>query len=172
MRTKSNHFKRRMALYGVLLIAVYLLQYSQGMQITLYGARMDILPFFIAAIALFEGPLVGCAFGTAIGLISCINISSAEGLLALYYGLCGLGLGYFAPKYMRKVFPSTFFCGTLIFAVKTIIVFCFYYALVYKAASLQAFKFAGFQLFLSWLFAVPLHFIIKKISTTFEDMES
>lgn len=171
MRSTTTHFKSRMFLYALLLIAVYLLQFTRGVRITLFGTSADILPFFVAALALFEGAGVGAVFGFVAGLLCTIGTGSAEGLLALYYGLCGLAFGHFSSRYMRRVFPTTLLCGSIIFALKAIVVFCFYYVLVYKATNLAAFKTVGIQLVLSAAFAVPIHFIIAKISSKLEDAE-
>lgn len=172
MRTKTTHFKSRMALYSLVLIACFLLQFSRGTRINIIGTSLDILPFFIAAIALYENEWVGAAFGFAAGMLTCISAGSAEGLLALYYGLCGLGLGYFASRYMRRVLPSTILCGAAIFMAKILVIFCFYYVLVYKAANLEIFKYAAIQLLASMVAAIPLHYLIRKISTKFEDLEN
>ena len=49
MQTKKN-FRRRIALYLLLLLVLYLLHFSRGTRLRLWGASPDLLPFFLAAV--------------------------------------------------------------------------------------------------------------------------
>ena len=56
---EKKAFRWRMALYALVLLLFYVLQTARGTRLHVFGATPDLMPFFLAAIALFEGPYVG-----------------------------------------------------------------------------------------------------------------
>lgn len=170
MQNKKN-FRWRMVLYALMLLVLYVLQTARGTRVHLWGATVDMLPFMLAAIALFEGPYVGAAFGFAAGLLTAVNSGAAEGLMALYYSVCCLGAGWFATRYMRRVYPTLLMCGVFISGLKSLFVFFFYYALVYQAHSFGALRYAGLTLAFSAVFSPLIYLIVKKIHLRFTEEE-
>ena len=110
MQERKN-FRCRMALYALLVLVCFLLQFSRGTRLTLWGSSPDVLPFLFAAVALFEGPYVGAIFGFTGGILLSVNSTASEALLSMYYSLGCLGAGFFASRYMRRVFPTLLMCG-------------------------------------------------------------
>lgn len=170
MQTKKN-FRRRIALYLLLLLVLYLLHFSRGTRLRLWGASPDLLPFFLAAVALFEGPYTGCALGLVAGLLTAVNSGAPEGLLALYYGLGCLCLGWFTARHMRRTLPAALLCGVALSGVKTLLTFFFFYALVYRAHSLGALVRSGYSLLFSMVLAPLAYLAVKKIHTRFTEEE-
>lgn len=170
MQEKRN-FRWRAALYLLLLLALSLLQFSRGTRLRLFGVSPDLLPFFLAALALFEGPYLSALFGLLAGLLAAANGSSPEGLLSLYYGLCCLGAGSLASRYLRRTLPAALLCGSFIFSLKTLLTFFFFYALIYRAHSLGALARAGRGLLLSIALAPLVYLLVKKIHSRFTKEE-
>ena len=72
--------------YALLMLGFFLLQSSRGTAISLWGAAVDALPFFVAAVALLDGPYAGGAFGFAAGVLT-IPSHEAHFLHSLLPGL-------------------------------------------------------------------------------------
>lgn len=170
MQTKKN-VRRRIALYLLLLLILYLLQFSRGTRLRLWGVSPDLIPFFLAAVALFEGPYIGCAMGFTAGLLTAVNSGAPEGLLALYYGLGCLGAGQFTARHMRRTLPAALLCGAVLSSVKTLLTFFFFYALVYRAHSLGALVRSGYSLLFSMVLAPLIYLAVKKIYNRFTEEE-
>lgn len=170
MQTKKN-LRRRIALYLLLLLILYLLQFSRGTRLRLWGISPDLLPFLLSAVALFEGPYAGCALGFIVGLLTAVNSGAPEGLLALYYGLGCLGLGWFTARHMRRTLPAALLCGAALSGVKTLLTFFFFYALVYRAHSLGGLIRSGYSLLFSMALAPLIYWAVKKIHARFTEEE-
>ena len=168
---KKKNFRRRAALYFLLLLVLYLLQFSRGTRLRLWGVSPDLIPFLLAAAALFEGPYVGAALGLAAGLLTAVNSGAPEGLLALYYSLGCLGLGWFTSRHMRRTLPAALLCGAALSSVKPLLTFFFFYALVYRAHSLGALVWSGYSLLFSALLAPLVYWAVKKIHSRFDEEE-
>ncbi len=119
--------------YGLLLLVIFILQSSRGTAVTVWGFRMDLIPFFVTALALFKGPYAAGGFGFAAGLLCASNSPILDGLYATYYGLLGAACGVFALRYMRRVLPSAMLLGLGASMLKGVIAYLFYYGLVYQA---------------------------------------
>lgn len=119
--------------YALLLLVVYVLQSSRGTALSLWGLKIDVTPYFVMTIALFEGPYAAGCFGFAAGLLSVISSPVIDGLLALYYGLLGALCGAFALRYMRPILPSALLLGLLASVIQGVLGYLFYYALLYGA---------------------------------------
>ena len=100
--------------YALLLLAAYILQSSRGTALSLWGLKIDVVPYFVMALALFEGPYAAGCFGFAAGLLG---------------ALCGA----FALRYMRPILPSALLLGLLASVIQGVFGYLFYYALLYGA---------------------------------------
>ena len=97
--------------YSLLLLALYVLQTARGTSLSLWGLQLDVIPFFVVTLALFEGPYGAGSLGFAAGLLCAVGSPVLDGLLALYYGVLGVLCGMFALRYMRRVLPSALLLG-------------------------------------------------------------
>lgn len=127
----NKHKALKLCAYALLLIAVFALQSANGTAITLWGAKLDATPFLVAAIALFEGPYVGGAFGFAAGLLASIHSPMVEGLSALYLGLFGIAFGYLGAMYMRRMLVAGLLGGLGCIALQGVVRYVFYSRLIY-----------------------------------------
>ena len=157
--------------YGLLLLAVFILQSSRGTAVTLWGFKMDLIPFFVTALALFEGPYAAGSFGFAAGLLCASNSPILDGLYATYYGLLGAVCGVFALRYMRRVLPSALLLGVGAALLKGVIAYLFYYGLVYQAPiGRMALLLLG-DTALSAVPSVLIFFIIRAIDLRFTEKD-
>ena len=124
--------------YSLLLLAVFILQSARGTSPSLWGLQLDVIPFFVVTIALFEGPYGAGSLGFAAGLLCTVGSPVPDGVLALYYGVLGTLCGMFALRYMRRVLPSALLLGLLATVVKGVAGYLFYYALFYNAPAGRA----------------------------------
>lgn len=130
--------------YALLMLGVFLLQSSRGTAIGFWGARLDAMPFLVAAIALLDGPYAGGCFGFAAGTLLQLNNLTAEGLNALYLGLFGVLFGLFGLYYLRPVVLSAMGGGLVCLTVRALFRYVFYYLLVFNAGPAMALtQFAG-----------------------------
>lgn len=80
----------RLALLG---LAGCLLQISAVSQITIFGARADLVPLMVAAVGLLCGALPGALFGFFCGLFIDTALLQTLGLSSLVYVIAGYGAG-------------------------------------------------------------------------------
>jgi|GEM_PF-1347650 hypothetical protein len=162
----------RICAYVLLLLAMFLLQHSRGTAVVLWQATADGIPFFLATLALLEGPYVAGSFGFFAGLLLALHTTTVEGLSALYLGLFGILFGLLGTYYMRPVLPSALLGGTVCIAVQGVLRYVFYYLLVYHMDALTA----GRELLAEWLLALPsgvlLWFVIGAIRRRFQEKET
>ena len=125
--------------YSMLLIVLYLIQSSRGVALTVFGLRLDFMPYLVAAIALFEGPYGAGVVGFFIGIMCASGSPMVDGLLSLYYGLAGALCGEFCKHRMRKVIPSALLVGLCIAFFRGLIGYLCYYVLLYGAPLLESF---------------------------------
>ncbi len=102
----------KIALYGVILVVLFVLESANGMPVRVMGQRVDILPFAVASVALLDGPVEGAAVGLIAGALYDLGFVGAEGLYALYYLITGIAAGLLGERFLRRVFPSALLLGT------------------------------------------------------------
>lgn len=137
MRERKNDIVKYCA-YSILLVLLFVLQSARGTSLSLWGLKLDVIPFFVVTVALFEGPYGAGSLGFAAGLLCAVGSPILDGLLALYYGVLGALCGLFALRYMRQVLPSALLLGLLATMVKGVIGYLFFYALLYNAPAGRA----------------------------------
>lgn len=137
MRERKNDIVKYCA-YSLLLVLLFVLQSARGTSLSLWGLKLDVIPFFVVTVALFEGPYGAGSLGFAAGLLCAVGSPILDGLLALYYGVLGALCGLFALRYMRQVLPSALLLGLLATMVKGVIGYLFFYALLYNAPAGRA----------------------------------
>ncbi len=157
--------------YALIMIAAYIIQTSRGTALSLWNGSLDVMPYLIAAIALFEGPYPGGIFGFFAGLMLGIHALSVEGLSALYLGLFGIIFGVIGAYYMRTILLSALFGGTICLLLEGVLSYIFYLALVHGMdIATAALPLAG-ELILSLPAGVIIFFVIKAVNKRFSEAE-
>ena len=170
MTNRKNRIVKYCA-YGLLLLLIYVLQSARGTAVSLWGLRVDLIPYFVMTLALFEGPYAAGGFGFFAGLLCSVNSPLLDGLLALYYGVLGALCGVFALRYMRRVLPSALLLGLAATVVKGFFGYLFYYALLYSAPAGRAALLLLGDCALSLPPAVPVYLAVRAIYLRFAEKD-
>lgn len=130
--------------YALLLLGFFLLQSTRGTAVWLWGSSVNALPFFVAAVALLDGPYAGGAFGFVAGVLLTVNTAGVEGFQSLYLALFGVLFGLFGAGYLRRMLLSALAGGTLCMTLEAVFRYVFRDLLFYGMGLGQAA--AGFAL--------------------------
>lgn len=170
MRHQPNRVIKHCA-YGLTLLAVFLLQSSRGTAMTVWGMSLDLIPFFVTALALFEGPYTAGWFGFAAGFLSVIATPMVDGLMSLFYGVLGILCGLIAKSYMRPVLPGALLLGAIVAVLKGLIGQVFYYGLVYSFPLISGVLHICGGVVLSLAPAALLFFWVRALNRRFAERE-
>lgn len=157
--------------YSLLLVLLFVLQSARGTSLSLWGLQMDVIPFFVVSVALFEGPYGAGSLGFAAGLLCAVGSPVLDGVLALYYGVLGALCGLFALRYMRQVLPSALLLGLLATVVKGVIGYLFFYALLYNAPAGRAALLLLGDCAVSLVPAALVFFVVRAIYLRFAEKD-
>ena len=135
--------------YALLMLGFFLLQSARGTAISLWGAAVDVLPFFVATVALLDGPYAGGAFGFAAGVLTTLNTPGVEGFSSLYLTLFGVLFGLFGAYYLRTILFSALAGGILCMALEAFFRYVFRELLRYGMGPGEALVQLGASLLLS-----------------------
>lgn len=130
--------------YALLLLGFFLLQSTRGTAVWLWGSSVNALPFFVAAVALLDGPYAGGAFGFVAGVLLTVNTAGVEGFQSLYLALFGVLFGLFGAGYLRRMLLSALAGGALCMTLEAVFRYVFRDLLFYGMGLGQAA--AGFAL--------------------------
>ena len=128
---RENYIK--WAAYGMLLLLIYLVQTSYHFQFSVLGVHPDLLSFFVAAVALFEGPACAGAVGFFTGLLTDTTLTGLDGFYPFYYIAFGILSGLFAEKYFRRNILAGMVLGALASIGQNLFKYFFYYGLIFRA---------------------------------------
>lgn len=135
--------------YALLMLALFVLQSSRGTAIHAWGASVNVMPFFVAAVALLDGPYSGGAFGFFAGVLLTLNNAGVEGFASLTLGLFGIGFGLFGAYYLRPVILSALSGGVLCMLVEAVFHYVFYDLLIYGMPLSDALRIFSLELAMS-----------------------
>ncbi len=155
--------------YALLLLGLFVLQTARGTAVRLWGGSADVLPFFVAAVALLDGPYAGGAFGFAAGVLSTLNVAGVEGFSSLHLGLFGIFFGLFGAYYLRNILFSALFGGMIALLIGAFFRFLFYDLLFYGMGLGQALAACGLQLLLSLPAGALSYFLLRAIRRRFTE---
>ncbi|MEA5039052.1 MAG: hypothetical protein VB086_04360 [Clostridiaceae bacterium] len=170
MRGNRNRALRLCA-YALMMLLIFLLQHSRGTAVQLWRATADAIPYFLATLALLEGPYTAGIFGFFAGMLLSLHAVTVEGLSALYLGLFGIVFGLLGSHYMRPVLPSALLGGTVCILLQGVLRYLFYYALVYQMSMTAALAELGAELLLSLLTGIPVYFLVRAVYRRFQENE-
>ena len=155
--------------YALLMLALFVLQSSRGTAIHLWGATVNVMPFFVAAVALLDGPYAGGSFGFFAGVLLTLNATGVEGFGSLGLGLFGVGFGLFGAYYLRTVILSTLSGGVLYMVLETLFRYVFYDLLVYGMSLTEELLAFCAQLALSLPAGALTYLLIRAIHRRFTE---
>ena len=155
--------------YALLMVGLFLLQSSRGTDLRLWGGAWNMMPFFVASVALLDGPYAGGGFGFAAGMLLAVNSTMPEGLSALLLSLFGILFGLFGAEYLRPVILSALSGGLICMTMQAALRYLFYYLLVYRAGPGWALRqFAG-ELILALPAGALVWLIVRRLHRRFTE---
>ncbi len=155
--------------YALLLLGLFLLQSSRGTAVFLWGAAPNMLPFFVAAVALLDGPYAGGTFGFAAGVLATLNVAGIEGFSSLYYSLFGVLFGMFGAYFLRNILFSALGGGILCMVVEAFFRYLFHDLLFYGMGLGQAVSALGLQLVLTLPVGAVCYLLLRAIHRRFAE---
>ena len=155
-------------LYILLAVVYFALQSSWGRYFSVRGFHIDLLPCFVAAAALLDGPVEGVIMGVAVGVLYDVGFVGIDGVYPIFFLL----FGFIAGSLSRLTLSRNYVSMMMLSAGEMILIgllryFC--YLLPMHGASFglvmqQVFGGAVLTAALSFLVYAPA----KKISKKFE----
>ncbi|MDY3618617.1 rod shape-determining protein MreD [Agathobaculum sp.] len=83
----------KIILYILLLAVVFALQSSLSRSFVVRGFQLDLLPCFVAAAALLDGPAEGVIMGLAVGVFYDVGFIGVDGIYPIFFLIFGLIAG-------------------------------------------------------------------------------
>ncbi len=155
--------------YALLMLGLFVLQSARGTAIHLWGAAPNMLPFFVAAVALLDGPYAGGAFGFAAGVLNTLNVAGIEGFSSLHLALFGVLFGLFGAYFLRNILFSALAGGILCMLVEAFFRYLFHDLLFYGMSLGRALAAFGLQLVLSLPVGALCYFLLRAIWRRFAE---
>ncbi len=93
---------KRILLYFLLLLVIYVLETSAGLHMKIFGFRLDLLPAVVACVALCGGSTEGAVIGFLTGVLYDRIGVQIEGLYPAYFMLFAIFAGFLGAKYLKK----------------------------------------------------------------------
>lgn len=160
--------KRRL-LYGLVLLAVYLLQTTRGLLPRPWGATVNLFPFLVCSMAFSDGPYAGGLFGFAAGLLLAVGSGTPEGLDAGLYAVYGILCGYGATTVLHRGYSSELACGVLLSLVRCLLGWLVYYGLAYGAPMGRYLLTWFIGLVCSAALSLPAHALLRAIARRYRE---
>lgn len=118
-------------IYGIFAVVLLVLQSSRATGASLWGASVNLMPFLVASLALYENPYMAGGIGFFAGLLLSVHSASVEGLAALYLGVFGVAYAYLAELFFRNNIVLSMLGGAACLVFGELCKYIFYYMLVY-----------------------------------------
>lgn len=155
--------------YALLMLGLFVLQTSRGTAIHLWGAAVNAMPFFVAAVALLDGPYAGGVLGFFAGVLLTINGTGVEGFSSLLLGMFGVGFGLFGAHYLRPVILSALSGGLVCMVVESVFRYVFHDLLMYGMSLPEALGLFGARLLLSLPVGALTWLLVRSIYRRFTE---
>lgn len=168
MRNKKVYYKY--AAYVLLAMVIFVLQYTRGISLEIYGIKPEFFIMFVVALAMLEG----AAEGAALGFFAALLVSVSEGGMPLgnllFYPLLGGVFGTIMEIDFRKhlVSAELFTClGAILYNVLAYLVKG---ALIGEHIDVFI-KSTAVYVLLAGAAGVPVYFAVKRIYDVFTEEE-
>ncbi|MCX7614151.1 MAG: hypothetical protein N2Z65_00170 [Clostridiales bacterium] len=167
--TRENYIK--WSSYSILMILLYLLQTSYSLGFSIFGTKPDLFPFFVASLALLEGPSCAAVLGFFSGLFLDMTIPGLDGFFPFYYIVFGIVSGLFSGKYFRKNILAALVLGAAASIGQNLLKYFFYYALFYQVPLITGLRIMAVELIVSVFFSPLVYLGVKLVNKHFAEEE-
>ena len=96
----------KMILYILFALVFYALQSSLFGAWSIRGYHLDLLPAFVAAAALLDGPVEGVIMGVVVGLLYDLGFTGIDGLYPMFFVLFGMAAGAMSRLTLSRNYVS------------------------------------------------------------------
>ena len=162
---RQNYIK--WSAYGFVLLLIFLVQSSYGLQLTLFGVHPNVIPFFLAALALYEGPACTAVIGLFAGFLCDLSITGVEGLYPLFFMVFSIVSGILAEKFLWKNIAAGILLGAVASILINVFQYVFYYAILYQTSFSLGAKLVLTELGVSVLLSPIVYVSVKLIHRHF-----
>ena len=161
----------KVVVYSALAVILLVLQSSRTTGASLWSASANLMPFLVAALALYENPYMAGGIGFFAGLLLSVHSSTIEGLAAIWLAIFGVAYAYLAEVFFRNNIVLSIVGGIGCLAFGEICKHVFYYMLVYGVSLTTGLLTLAGSLILSVPFGVVVCFAVRFISRKFSEDE-
>ena len=150
------------AVYGALLIVLYVLQSMIFPRLSIFGIKPLILPVAVMCVSLFEGPIRGGIFGIFAGILCDLSFNQTVMQFTIFMTILGITAGYLFDTVLSTGFPSFLMCtgiSLLICAAVQAFGIVFYNG----AEILTVLIVAVGQMLYSLVFTFPLYYLVRAV---------
>lgn len=161
----------KMLAYLLFLLVFYALQSSVFSTFNFQGFHFDLLPCFVAAVSLFDGPVEGAIMGLAVGIFYDLGFIGIDGLYPIYYLLYGIAAG----ELSRLILPENYISMLLLTTSETLLMGalrCFFYLVPRKGATmLLVMQQVAGNMLLTAMFCFVVYIPMRRIHRRFSSLD-
>ncbi len=152
---------RKMSIYGVMLLLLYVLQTTPGF-LTFWGVKPLLVLPLVVAIAMMEGELVGGLFGLAAGILCDTSAITIFGINSLIYMSACVMIGLLVIYYMQPSRTNCLIFTGAVLLFRQLFEFFFYYVMWdYEDISVIFLKHMLPVVALTLFFVLPLYEFVR-----------
>ena len=161
MSDSTKKLIRRIILYALILLLLYVLQATVFPRLRIWGVAPLILPIFVVGIALFDGASWGGGVGLAAGVLCDFAFSGSVVFFTILLTVIGVGLGLASTYLLNRGRLTYMLC--VVIALFTIAFLQMFPFLVFdRVTPFALLHVALLQSLYSLLFALPIYYLIPK----------
>jgi len=161
----------KILLYLLFLLVFYALQSSVFRAFHFQGFYFDLLPCFVAAASLLDGPIEGAIIGLAVGIFYDLGFIGTDGLYPIYYLLYGIAAG----ELSRLILPQNYISMLLLTTSETLLMGalrCFFYLVPRKGATpLLVMQQVAGSMLLTTMFCFVVYIPMRRIHRWFSSLD-
>lgn len=159
----------RWLIWGVLIVAAFLIQSTAGLNLHIGKVQIYLLLPFLSCICMFEKETYACWFGLFSGFLMDIVSPSMVGYNALIMLLLCTCIGYISTNYLRNTLLTNLAVGVVFIFLTQSLYWLFFIEFKQTAGALATYLSVYLpSILLSAILIVPVFFIIRAINIKFK----
>lgn len=162
----------KMLLYVAIMLVLYVLQTANGFPMHIMGIKIDLLPCVLMSVALLDGPVEGMIIGLVAGILQDVSYNGAEGLLPLYFMVCGVAAGMLGQRYLRRIWPSQAMLSASTVLLMSVMRYAFSWLMQTPLPLLKFTRLVCGNVLIMITLSPLIYFLVRKISRRYQDKET
>ena len=151
--------------YGLLLLAMYVLQALVFSHFRIFGCVPMLFPAAVVGVALLDEPYPAAAFGLTAGVLCDVSLNQATVIFTVLFTAAAMGIAALAQRVVTRGVLS-YFVLTLALLIVTAFVQMFTLLFFDRQSASVLLKMALLQTGVSLAFAVPTYPVARAVSVT------